>query len=101
LKTFPFSAFHWGTPQGQAVMQDLQPMQSESSTNTIPSFSLFCIAPVGHADTHHGFSQWKHGMKMKFIRGTPPTTFGPTGMILQKRGPTGTSFSVLQWTSHA
>ena len=24
----------------------------------IPSFSRFCMAPVGQASTHQGFSQW-------------------------------------------
>jgi hypothetical protein len=40
-------------------------------------------------------------MKMKFMRGIPALTVGPTLTILQKLGPTGTLFSVLQWTSHA
>jgi hypothetical protein len=59
------------------------------------------MAPVGQAATHHGFSQWKQGIKIKFMRGTLLTTFGPIGIMAQKRGPTGTSFSVLQWISQA
>jgi hypothetical protein len=67
----------------------------------MPSFILLCMAPEGHADTHQGSSQWKQGMKIKDIRGMPFTIFGPTEMILQKRGPTGTLFFVLQCTSQA
>src|SRR5210317_2266402 len=51
---FPVTGFHWGVPQGQAVMQALQPTQSLSSTNTMPSLGLFCMAPVGQAATHQG-----------------------------------------------
>ncbi len=50
-------------------MQLLQPTQRLDSTKTIPSFSRFCIAPVGQALTHHGSSQWKQGMKTKRMPG--------------------------------
>jgi hypothetical protein len=77
-------------------MQALQPTQREDSINTTPSFARFCIAPVGHADTHQGVSQWKQGMKTKLTLGMPPLTLGPTRTILQNAGPTGKSLSVLQ-----
>ncbi len=47
----------YGAPQGQAEIQVLQPTHKSGSTNTIPSLARFCMAPVGQAATHQGFSQ--------------------------------------------
>jgi hypothetical protein len=67
----------------------------------MPSLERLCIAPVGQAETHHGFSQWKQGMNTKASLGMPATALGPTWTMRQLRGPTGTSLAVLQWTSQA
>jgi hypothetical protein len=47
----------------------------------MPSDGRFCMAPVGHAATHHGFSQWKQGMKLYDALGNPPIILGPAVMI--------------------
>ena len=67
----------------------------------MPSFSRRRIAPVGQARMHQGSSQWKQGMKVKRMRGRPPTSTGPTVMILHGAGPGPRSLLVLQCTSQA
>ncbi len=67
----------------------------------MPSFCRFRIAPVGQALMHHASSQWKQGMKTYRIRGSPPTSTGPTMMILQGAGPAPRPLLVVQWTSQA
>ena len=46
----------------------------------------FCMAPVGQAATHQGFSQWKQGMKMYEARGRPFDHLGADGMTWQGLG---------------
>jgi len=59
------------------------------------------MAPVGQAETHHGFSQWKQGMKINDVFGSPPMNFGPTWMIWQGLGPIGRFLLDLHWISQA
>jgi hypothetical protein len=76
-------------------MQFLQPTHSSWSTYTIPSLERFFMAPVGHAATHHGFSQWKQGMKIYEALGTLPMNLGPTSIIWQSFGPIGNDLLLL------
>ena len=91
---------YWGTPNGHASPQVLQPMHFSVSTTTIPSSLLFDMASSGHTSIQAGFAQWAQANeKLRFeISGNSPYH---TSITFLHRNPCSTSLMDPQANSQA
>src|SRR5215467_15042742 len=92
------SAPNWGTPNGQAQKQSMQPTHLAWFTDTTPSSALV-MAATGQDCMHGALSQCRHGMERLRV-----VTFGyePASIFAMVRHDTAPVwFHVAQATSHA
>ena len=97
---FPAEADNCGALKGHAHAQKPQPMHLFGSTTTIPSSARFVIAVTGQAVRQGASPQCMQAMDtfIAFTLGKVPLSTLTTS---RQRGPTSTSFQVLQAISHA
>src|SRR3954453_14919126 len=56
--TLPVSCTEFTVPNGEAIVQTLQPTHTSSSTTFAPVAASTWIASTGHACRHHASSHW-------------------------------------------